>query len=118
MSIDGLLTLYKIKNKKEKVDEDTLYIAPIQITLDNEMHSDSEVSFLSRIWPELKSKISGDLKVEVIFIWITHENDVDSLVEASKKILKRKMIENNSQYISIVTTFRCINNELENILSY
>lgn len=44
-SIDGLITLYKMKNKKEKVEEDTLYIAPIQITLDKETHSDSEASF-------------------------------------------------------------------------
>ncbi|GES90603.1 hypothetical protein GLOIN_2v1786107 [Rhizophagus clarus] len=117
-SIDGLLTLYKKKNKKEKVDEDTLYIAPIQITLDKEKHSDSEASFFSGIWPELESKISGDLKVEVMFIWITRENDVDYFVEANKKILKERTIEINPQYTSIVKAFRCINNELEDILSY
>lgn len=107
-----------MKNKKEKVDEDTLYIAPIQITLDKENHSDSEASFFSGIWPELESKISGDLKVEVKFIWITRENDVDSIVEANEKKLKGKTIEINPQYTSIVTAFRCINIELENILSY
>jgi hypothetical protein len=117
-SIDGLITLHKLQNKKEKVDKDTLYIAPIQITLDKETHSDSEASFFSGIWPELKSKISGDLRVEVIFIWITRENDVDYFVEANKKILKGKTIEINPQYTSIVTAFRWINIELENILSY
>ncbi|CAG8510377.1 4399_t:CDS:10 [Funneliformis caledonium] len=95
-----------MKNKKEKVDKDTLYIALIQITLDKETHSDSEASFFSGIWPELKSKISGDLKVEVMFIWITRENDVDDLVEAKKKILKGRPVEINPQYTSIVTTFR------------
>ena len=95
----------------------TLYIALIQITLDKETHSDFETFFFSRIWPELKSKISGDLKVEVIFIWITRENDVDSIVEAKEKILKGRTTEINPQYTSIVTTFRCINIKLENILS-
>jgi hypothetical protein len=117
-SIDGLITLYKKKNKNEKVEEDTLYIAPIQITLDKETHSDSEASFFSGIWPELSSKISGDLKVEVIFIWITRENDVDYFIEAKEKILKKRTIEINPQYKSIVTAFRCINIELENVLSY
>ncbi|PKC66608.1 hypothetical protein RhiirA1_511744 [Rhizophagus irregularis] len=97
-SIDGLITLYKMKNKKEKVEENTLYIAPIQITLDKETHSDSEASFFSGIWPELESKILGGLKVEVIFIWITRENDVDYFVEANKKILKQRTIEINPQY--------------------
>ncbi|CAI2193415.1 8083_t:CDS:2 [Funneliformis geosporum] len=117
-SIDGLITLHKLQNKKEKVDKDTLYIVPIQITFDKETHSDSEASFFSGIWPGLKSKMLGDLKVEVIFIWITRENDVDYFVEANEKMLKGRMIEINPQYTSIVTTFKSINVELENILSY
>ncbi|CAB5198875.1 unnamed protein product [Rhizophagus irregularis] len=82
-----------MKNKKEKVEENTLYIAPIQITLNKETHSDSEASFFSGIWPELESKILGGLKVE------------------------QRTIEINPQYTSIVKAFSCVNIELENILS-
>jgi hypothetical protein len=32
-SIDGLITLYKMKNKKNKVEEDTLYIARFKLLL-------------------------------------------------------------------------------------
>jgi hypothetical protein len=116
-SIDGLITLYKLQNKKEKIDHDTLFIVPIQITLDKETHSDSEASFFAGIWPELKSKISGDLRVEVIFIWITREKDVKYFVKANEKILRGRSVEINPQYTSIVTAFRNINVELENILS-
>jgi hypothetical protein len=117
-SIDGLITLHKLKNKKEKVYQDTLYIVPIQITLDKETHSDSEASFFSGIWRELKSKISGDLEAEVIFIWITRENGEDHVVEAQDKITRKNVTEINPQYTSIVKTFRCINIDLADILSY
>jgi hypothetical protein len=117
-SIDGLITLYKLQNKKENADKDTLYIVPIQITSDKKTHSDSEASFFSGIWPGLESKIPGDLEAKVMFIWITRENDVDYFIEANEKILKGRTIKINPQYTSIVMAFRSINIELENILSY
>lgn len=55
--------------------------------------------------------------MKVIFIWITRGNDVDHFIKANEKILKERIIEINPQYTSIVIAFRCINIELENILS-
>lgn len=111
-SIDGLITLYKTKSGK-----DILYIAPIQIALSKETHSDSEATFFSGIWPKLNSKLPDKLKVEVIFIWVTRENDVNYFVEANEKRLRGKLIEINPQYKVVVKAFKSINIELENILS-
>ncbi|POG61805.1 hypothetical protein GLOIN_2v1786107 [Rhizophagus irregularis DAOM 181602=DAOM 197198] len=107
-SIDGLLALYKT---------DTLYIAPIQITLDKEGHSDSEGAFFSCIWPELKSKIPDDLNTEVIFIWITRKNGVDEEVEMKGRQLRGKDIEINPDYVSVVTGFANVNRDIDRYLS-
>ncbi|RGB32102.1 hypothetical protein C1646_670389 [Rhizophagus diaphanus] len=111
-SIDGLITLYKTKSGK-----DILYITPIQIALSKETHSDSEATFFSGIWPKLNLKLLDKLKVEVIFIWVTRENDVNYFVEANEKRLRGKLIEINPQYKVVVKAFKSINIELENILS-
>jgi hypothetical protein len=117
-SIDGLITLYKLRNKKEKVDKDTLYIVPIQITVDKETHSNSEESFFSEIWRDLKPKLPGNLEAEVIFTWITRESSEDYIVKAKVITLKEKTIEINPQYTSVTIAFRRINIDLGTILSY
>jgi hypothetical protein len=107
-SIDGLLAHYTT---------DTLYVAPIQVTLDKEGHSDSEGAFFSSIWPELKSKIPDGLNTEVIFIWITCKNEVDEEVEMKVRKLRGKGIEINPDYISVVTGFANVNRDIDRYLS-
>ena len=105
-SIDGLLALYKTG---------MLYIAPIQITLDKEGHSDSEGAFFSGIWPELKSNIPKD--VVIIFIWITCKNGADEEVEMKIKKLRNRDVEINPDYISVVTGFANVNKDIDRYLS-
>jgi hypothetical protein len=112
-SIDGLLALYKTS---------TLYIAPIQITLDKEGHSDSEGAFFSGIWPELKSNIPNNLNVEIIFIWITQKNEAD--VEVARKVRRRTRVSKNKEeveispdYTSVVTGFANVNRDIYRYLS-
>ncbi|RGB41573.1 hypothetical protein C1646_739046 [Rhizophagus diaphanus] len=111
-SIDLLLTFYKTYKNVSK-----LYIAPIQITLDRDSHSNSEASFFSDIWPVLKLKVPSTLEMEIIFIWITHENDVDYFVEEKWKKLRGRNIEVNPKYTRIVKSFKNVNIDLENSLS-
>ncbi|PKK59642.1 hypothetical protein RhiirC2_820485 [Rhizophagus irregularis] len=103
-SIDGLLALY---------ETNTLYIAPIQITFDKEGHSDSEASFFSGIWPELKPNIPNNLNIEVIFIWITRKNGIDEEVEKKFKKLRSRNVEINPDYTSVVTGFANVNRDID-----
>jgi hypothetical protein len=99
-----------------------LYIAPIQITLDKEGHSDSEGAFFSGIWPELKSNIPNNLNVEIIFIWITQKNEAD--VEVARKVRRRTRVSKNKEeveispdYTSVVTGFANVNRDIYRYLS-
>jgi len=97
-----------------------LYIASVQITFDKENHSDSEGTFFSKIWSELKSGINN-LNVEVIFIWIIQKNEAD--VEVAKKVIRRtrvskyKEVEINPDYTSVVTGFANVNRDIYRYLS-
>ncbi|PKK55930.1 hypothetical protein RhiirC2_764532, partial [Rhizophagus irregularis] len=91
----------------------TLYIAPIQITFDKEGHSDSEASFFSGIWPELKPNIPNNLNIEVIFIWITRKNGIDEEVEKKFKKLRSRNVEINPDYTSVVTGFANVNRDID-----
>ncbi|CAG8649298.1 13216_t:CDS:2, partial [Funneliformis caledonium] len=97
--------------------DSTLYIAPIQIALNKKMHSDSEATFFSGIWPELKIKVQSSLDVKVIFIWITCKNDANNFVEANERRLREKKIEINPQYDVVVTEFNNVNINLGFLLS-
>ncbi|RGB23542.1 hypothetical protein C1646_748171 [Rhizophagus diaphanus] len=89
-AIDGLLILQT---------KDKLYIAPVQITLNKDNHSDSERKFFSSIWPNLKPNLSSfEDKLEIMFIWITHRSETDELVECITKETRNKNYEINPNY--------------------
>jgi len=71
-AIDGLIV---------SQTKDMLYVAPIQITINKESHSDSEGEFFSSIWPKLKPNLSRYDKLKIMFIWITHRGDTNILVD-------------------------------------
>ncbi|KAF0541712.1 hypothetical protein F8M41_005199 [Gigaspora margarita] len=108
-AIDGLLFL-KTNNK--------LYIAPIQITLDKNRHSNSEEIFFSNIWPNLKSTLSGfEDELEILFIWITNKSDADEIVEINSRKSRNKTLEINSDYSRVVIEFGNVNKDIGRYLS-
>jgi len=107
-SIDGLLALH---------NKSTLYIVPIQITLDKEGHSDSEEAFFSGIWPKLKSGLPNNLNIEIIFIWITSKNGVDKEVKELVKQIRKGTVGINPAYNSVVTGFANVNRDIDRFLS-
>ncbi|RHZ66308.1 hypothetical protein Glove_308g2 [Diversispora epigaea] len=108
-TIDGLL----ISNSKDK-----LYVAPIQITFDKSIHSDSESKFFSSIWPNLKSNLSGfEDRLEIMFIWITSESDTDVKVDFKYKETRNKTFEINPEYTQVVMGFGNVNRDINRYLS-
>uniref|UniRef100_U9UR05 Crinkler effector protein N-terminal domain-containing protein n=1 Tax=Rhizophagus irregularis (strain DAOM 181602 / DAOM 197198 / MUCL 43194) TaxID=747089 RepID=U9UR05_RHIID len=108
-AIDGLL----ISQTKDK-----LYVAPVQITLNKDNHSDSERKFFSSIWPNLKPNLSSfEDKLEIMFIWITHRSGTDESVECITKETRNKAHEINPNYTRVVIGFGNVNSDINRYLS-
>lgn len=104
-AIDGLI----ISQTKDK-----LYVAPIQITINKDSHSDSEGEFFSSIWPKLKPKLSRyEDKLEIMFIWITYRGDTNILVEHLNKKMRNENYEINPKYTRVVTGFVNVNMDID-----
>ncbi|EXX67380.1 uncharacterized protein OCT59_004648 [Rhizophagus irregularis] len=107
-AIDGLLILQT---------KDKLYVAPVQITLNKDNHSDSERKFFSSIWPNLKPNLSNfEDKLEIMFIWITHRSETDESVECITKETRNKNHEINPNYTRVVIGFGNVNSDINRYL--
>ncbi|CAB5179533.1 unnamed protein product [Rhizophagus irregularis] len=107
-AIDGLL----ISQTKDK-----LYVAPVQITLNKDNHSDSERKFFSSIWPNIKPTLSSfEDKLEIMFIWITHRSETDESVECITKKTRNKNHEINPNYTRVVIGFGNVNSDINRYL--
>ena len=107
-AIDGLI----ISQTK-----DILYVAPIQITLNKDGHSDSEGEFFSSIWPKLKPGLLRYTdKLAIIFIWITHRGDTNVLVDRLAKETRNENYKINPDYTRVVTGFVNVNMDIDRYL--